>query len=142
MTEAHCANEKIGLDKVAEIVSQEFKVAVSSTWVSRIMKKYEINHKPPKVERKRAPKPHKAPSVLPIYPEHPDWQPLYALPNSGQYPSFREDLQQAMATSNPPSRGADLPQTTSTPDHPTQIVPATSPNVQPTTQSEASAFGS
>ena len=148
MTEAHCANEKIGLDKVAEIVSQEFKVVVSSTWVSRIMKKYEINHKPLNVERRRASKPHKAPSVLPIYPEYPDWQPLFALPNSGQCPSFRGDLQQAMATSNPPSQGADLQQSTSTPDHPTHIapsytygIPATSPSVQ-YDQSEESVAGS
>ncbi|KAK0113534.1 hypothetical protein ONS95_013785 [Cadophora gregata] len=123
MTEAQLANERISLHKVAELVSQEFKVAVSSTWISRIMKKYEIDYQPPKQEpkraQKRAPKAPKAPSALPT---NPDRLPLPALPE--QYPSFRESLQQAMSTSEPPpSRFGSFQQITVNSDLPTQTAP-------------------
>ncbi|KAH9219249.1 hypothetical protein DL95DRAFT_457706 [Leptodontidium sp. 2 PMI_412] len=69
MTEAHCVGEWISLEKVAEIVSGQFGTVVSSTWVSRIMKKYEINHKPPKEGKLvKVTKVSKAPEPAPAQP--------------------------------------------------------------------------
>ncbi|KAG4439940.1 hypothetical protein IFR05_004566 [Cadophora sp. M221] len=102
MTEAHCAGEWISLDKVAEIVSDHFGTVVSSTWVSRIMKKYEITHKVPKDGKLvKVTKVSQAPKPAPAQPNS-TWVPQYNLPTPGQYPTFREDLQQAMGSPDSP----------------------------------------
>ncbi|KAE8440622.1 hypothetical protein EG329_007024 [Mollisiaceae sp. DMI_Dod_QoI] len=113
MAETHRAGGRIKMDEIAEKVSQEFGVHVSPTWTSRLMKKCEIPHKepkPPRVKKVRIPKPPKPPkpSKTRDPPGQPSWVPQYNLPSAGQYPSFREDLQQAMTTAPPPRQFVDI----------------------------------
>ncbi|KAL2061382.1 hypothetical protein VTL71DRAFT_7655 [Oculimacula yallundae] len=100
MTEAHCAGERISLEKVAEIVSEHFGITVSTTWISRIMKKHSINHKAPrefKSVRVAKPKPQ-APNA-PVSEAQSSPTEQLPLPTPRPYPSFRDDL--AQSTSGP-----------------------------------------
>lgn len=99
MAEIHKTGSRIKMVEIAEKTSEEFGIHVSSTWVSRLMKTSGIPHKEPKppkaVRIPKPPKPSRAPAPQP--PIQGYWVPQYALPAPGQYPLFREDLQQAMA---------------------------------------------
>ena len=102
MTEAQCAGEKIPLDKIAEIVSAQFDIVVSATWVSRIMKKYNIDHKAPEgTKLVKVTQVSKVSQVTPAHPS-PTWVPQYNLPAPGENPTLREDLQPAASSSMTP----------------------------------------
>jgi len=91
------------MDDLAVKLSEYFGLEVSSSWVSRVMKKYNIPHKepkPPKVKKVRVPKP---PHPSKETPGQSSWVPQYNLPAPGQYPSFREDLEQALGGTSGPS---------------------------------------
>jgi hypothetical protein len=98
------------MDDIAVEISEKFGQEVSGSWVSRIMKKYDIRHKepkPPKVKKVRiskSPKPPKVPGLSKAteQPGQSSWVPQYSLPAPGQYPSFREDLQQALVGQSRP----------------------------------------
>lgn len=96
VAESHRTGDSLKMDKIAELVSAEFGVEVSSTWGFRLVKQYNITYKepkpPPPPKVKKVPKPPKAPKQ----PVQSGWVPQYNLPAPGQHPSFREDLQQAM----------------------------------------------
>jgi transposase len=110
MAETHRTGSRIKMVEIVEKVSEEFGLHVSPTWTSKLMKRYEIPHKepkPPKVKKVRIPKPPK-PSKAPKQPAQSSWVPQYTLPAPGQYPLFREDLQQAMVAGPSPGRLVDV----------------------------------
>jgi transposase len=92
------------MDKISEKLFEKFGVHVSMTWVSRLVKNYDIVYKepkPPKIKKVRIPKPPK-PTRQPVGEEpNPSFTPQDSLPPPGQYPAFRQDLKQAIAA--PPS---------------------------------------
>jgi len=102
------------MEKITEKLHDNFGVHVSTSWISRLIRRYRVVYeepKPPKVKKVRIPKPPKpskvpkvqkqAPMVLGQDQLSPAVTLQYPLPPPGHYPSFRQDLQQAIQA--PPS---------------------------------------
>jgi transposase len=82
---------------IAEKLSERFGVTVSATWASRLMKNYGIPQKtrrPPGIKKVRVP-------MAPGEQSDGSLAQQYPLPSPGQYPSFREDLHQALTAGQP-----------------------------------------
>lgn len=126
-------------DKISEKLLQRFDVHVSTTWVSRLIKRHGIAYKvanEPSHKKDRSPKQRRPrPPPVSVSGDGPNATitPQYPLPSPGDYPSFRQDLEQAIAAPRAPpipSTAATAPQPLST----SVEIPPSTQSVSPPTQ--------
>jgi transposase len=117
------------VEQISNNLFAEYGVRVSGCWVSRLLRKYNIQYrvpKPKKIRKVRVPKRPREPEIgtlvvldTPEPQSRPMSIPQYQLPPPNQFPAFRQDSYQALrATSpNPPPPPATFGPVANQPDY-------------------------
>ncbi|KAL3423406.1 hypothetical protein PVAG01_05153 [Phlyctema vagabunda] len=111
-------NPGMKYDNIVDALFERFEIRVSTTWVSRLLKNYKIAHeKPPSITPRRELK--RIPSKGPVLEDHviqDNPNQVCSPPRPINYPTFRQDLQQALA---PPPLSSYQPSSRPAPQQPT-----------------------